>query len=148
MAALSGVRARAASYLPEVAFLTVREPRGQARAISTSRCSSTARHRNVAVVMGEDRRLLPDEDTLSVLTGFVGGYPNVFLEVDAKELPAFVNSVRDLASDADFDGLFQRYGLRRTDARFWAHSDEVHRAYRQWAPKEAGLFDYNRLENR
>ncbi|HXC41521.1 MAG TPA: fatty acid cis/trans isomerase, partial [Burkholderiales bacterium] len=86
--------------------------------------------------------------TLSLVTGFVGSYPNVFLEVDAKQLPEFVSAVRGLASEADFDGLFKRYGVSRTGAQFWAHSDEVHRAYRQWAPREAGVFDYNRLENR
>jgi len=145
LTALSGVRGRAASVLPEAAFLTVR---GTGKGNVHFTLLVNRAHRNVAVVTGEDRRLLPDEDTLSLMTGFVGGYPNVFLEVEAKDLPAFVSSVRGLASESDFDGLFKRYGIPRTSARFWAHSDEVHRAYRQWAPKEAGVFDYNRLENR
>ena len=40
------------------------------------------------------------------------------------------------------------YGVRRTDERFWAHSDALHIAWRRSAPREAGLFDYNRFENR
>ena len=56
--------------------------------------------------------------------------------------------VRGLASEADYRELLTRYGIRRTDERFWAHSDALHAAYRRWAPREAGLFDYNRFENR
>jgi hypothetical protein len=56
--------------------------------------------------------------------------------------------VSRLASEADFRDLLSRYGIRRTDERFWAHSDALTNAYRRWAPKEAGLFDYNRFENR
>jgi hypothetical protein len=41
-----------------------------------------------------------------------------------------------------------RYGVRRTDRDFWRHSDVLHRAFQQRAPIEAGLFDYNRLQNR
>jgi hypothetical protein len=40
------------------------------------------------------------------------------------------------------------HGVRRTDGRFWAHSDALRAAYDRWAPRDAGLFDYNRLENR
>ena len=38
-----------------------------------------------------------------------------------------------------------RFGLRRTDTRFWSYSDGVHAAYRRWAPVEAALFDFNRF---
>ena len=61
---------------------------------------------------------------------------------------AFVDGVRRLAAEADYQKLQTRFGTRRTDARFWAHSDSLADAYRRWAPKEAGLFDYSRFENR
>ncbi|TAJ10979.1 MAG: hypothetical protein EPO61_00505 [Nitrospirae bacterium] len=32
----------------------------------------------------------------------------------------------------------------RTSPDFWPHSDQMHKAYRQAAPIEWGLFDYNR----
>jgi hypothetical protein len=147
LAALSGVRGMPVSHLPEVAFLTVRATDGMAGGDRHFTLFANRAHRNVAVVMGEDRRLLPGEDTLSVLNGFAGAYPNAFLVVDAKDLAGFVEAVRGLASEADAGRLLERYGVRRTDARFWAHSDALHAAYRRWAPKEAGLFDYNRYDN-
>jgi hypothetical protein len=38
--------------------------------------------------------------------------------------------------------------IRRTSPAFWAASDALVDAYAQWSPLEAGLFDYNRLDNR
>ena len=44
--------------------------------------------------------------------------------------------------------LADRWGVRRSDARFWATSDALMDAYQRWAPGEAGLLDLSRLENR
>lgn len=142
---LSGLRGRAISHLPEASFVTVRDAAG--RDYHFTLLSNSA-HSNVAELMGDDKRRLPDEDTLSVLNGFVGAYPNAFFLVDAADVPAFVAAVGKLASEADFRNLLSRYGIRRTDERFWAHSDALQAAYRRWSPREAGLFDYNRFENR
>jgi hypothetical protein len=38
--------------------------------------------------------------------------------------------------------------VRRTNQAFWNQSDVFNEAYRDDAPVEHGLFDYNRLENR
>jgi hypothetical protein len=145
VAALSGLRGKAISHLPEMSFLTVRD--GGAGGDRHFSLFVNRAHRNVSVVMGEDRRLLPDEDTLSVLNGFAGAYPNAFLAVDAKELAGFVEAVRSLGSEADATRLLERYGVHRSNAHFWAHSDALHAAYRRMAPREAGRFDYNRYEN-
>jgi len=142
---LSRVRGRAVAHLPELALLTVRDAAG--RDFQFTLIGNIA-HSNVAELFNEDKRLLPDEDDLLVVNGFVGAYPNAFFLVGAAELPDFVDAVRRLGSEADTRELLTRYGIRRTDARFWAHSDALHLAYRRSMPKEAGLFDYNRLENR
>jgi len=141
---LSGLRGRAVSHLPEVALLTVQDA---GRDYHFTLISNNA-HSNVAELFNEEKRRLPDEDDLLVANGFIGAYPNAFFAVGAAELPEFVDVARGLRSAADYERLLARYGIRRTDARFWAHSDALHLAYRRWAPKEAGLFDYNRLENR
>ncbi len=142
---LSGVRGRAVSHFPEAVFLTVRGVTGGDRHLTVLSNNALA---NVAEMLGEEKRRLPDEDTLTVVNGFIGAYPNAFFVVDAVELPGFVDAFRGLASEADYRNLLARYGVRRTDERFWAHSDALMGAYRRWAPKEAALFDYNRFENR
>jgi Fatty acid cis/trans isomerase (CTI) len=142
---LSAIRGRAISHLPEASFLTVRSAAGSDYHFTLLGNSA---HSNVAELLGDSKRRLPDEDTLAVLNGFVGAYPNAFFLVAAAQLPAFAEAVRGLASDQDFGALLTRFGIRRTDERFWAHSDALIAAYRREAPREAGLFDYNRFENR
>jgi hypothetical protein len=105
-------------------------------------------HANVAELFDETERRLPDEDSVLVANGFIPAYPNAFFVVDASRLPRFVDAVSRLASEADYAALAAAYAMRRTDERFWGHSDALHIAWRRSAPREAGLFDYNRFENR
>ena len=142
---LSRTRGRAISHLPEASFFTVRDAAG--RDYHFTLLSNSA-HSNVAELLGDSKRRLPDEDDLTLVNGFIGAYPNAFFMVNAADLPGFVDGVQRLASEADYRKLLTRFGIRRTDERFWAHSDALHLAYRRWAPREAGLFDYNRFENR
>ena len=142
---LNTVRGRAASIVPETALLTVRAADGRQYHFTVLRHSA---HSNVAELLGEEKRRLPDEDQLMVLNGFVGAYPNAFWSVHETELPQFVSAVETLSSEGDYRALLDHYGIRRTDPRFWAHSDLLHQAYRDVAPREAGTLDYNRLENR
>jgi hypothetical protein len=142
---LSRIQGRAISHLPETSFLTVRTAAGSDHPFTLL---SNSAHSNVAELLGDDKRRLPDEDDATLVNGFIGAYPNAFFVVNAGELPGFVDAVRGLASEADYQKLLARYGIRRTDERFWAHSDALYAAYRRWAPREAGLFDYNRFENR
>ena len=107
-----------------------------------------AGHSNVSHVFAEGRELLPRENTLTVVPGFVGAYPNALYAVGRSDLPALRAAIGALASEADYRALADRYALRRTRADFWARSDALQDAYAAWAPVEAGLLDYNRLENR
>jgi hypothetical protein len=141
---LAGLRGRSLSYLPEAAILTVRDG---AREHHFSLIANRA-HSNVAELFGEAERRLPDEDSLLVANGFIPAYPNAFFRVDAPQLPRFVESVARLGSEADYAALIERWGVRRSHANFWPHSDALHAAWRRTAPREAGLFDYNRFENR
>jgi len=142
---LAALRGRAASFLPEFSVLTVRDASGTDRHFSLI---ANRAHSNVAELFSEAERRLPDEDGVTVASGFAAAYPNAFFKLDESQLPAFVDAVGRLASEDHYRALAASYGIRRTDPRFWAHSDELHAAWRRWAPREAGLFDYNRFENR
>jgi len=141
---LAALRGRALSHLPEAAILTVRDA---GRDYHFSLIANRA-HSNVAELFDEAERRLPDEDSLLVASGFIPAYPNAFFVVESSKLPGFVDAVARLASETGYSELLSGYGVRRTDARFWAHSDALHLAWRRSAPREAGLFDYNRFENR
>ncbi|HXC50970.1 MAG TPA: fatty acid cis/trans isomerase [Candidatus Limnocylindrales bacterium] len=139
---LSGV---ATSYLPEVTFVTLTGPDGAAEHYSLLHNSA---HNNISTLFREAAERLPAEDTVTVVSGFLGAYPNAFQNMPASEFPAYVEAISKLSSEADYSATMAKYGVRRTDPRFWAHSDALHAAYRKMAPIEAGIFDYGRYENR
>jgi hypothetical protein len=96
----------------------------------------------------EAAALQPDENTLTIVPGFVGAYPNAIMRVTPTHLPALVAGIAGLASEADYAALADRFVIRRTSPDFWAASDAMLDAYAQSAPLEAGLLDYGRLDNR
>ena len=133
------------AILPEISFLTVTGLAGGERHFTLLHNSA---HTNISTLFHEAKNRVPDEDTTTLTDGLLGAYPNAFHEVDAKDLPAFVDAVAGLKGESDYAALMSRYGIRRTDPRFWTYSDSLLAAYRKSAPIEAGIFDYNRYENR
>lgn len=141
---LSKVRGTPASLMPEDSLILYRPNEGPARLIALVRNSA---HTNVASMFNEEDRRLPEEDTLLAMNGIVGAYPNAIFTVDAVKLPQFVEAVSKLKTDTDLIHLTDRYGIRRTDPRFWPISDEIHALSKTNRPNEYGVLDYSRLEN-
>jgi hypothetical protein len=142
---LAAVKGASLSWLPEMSVLRIDGLAGGARYFTLLRNSA---HANVAHLAREKSELLPDENTLTVVPGFIGAYPNAIYRSSVAELPALRAALSGLASEADYRMLADRFAVRRTNPQFWAASDALHDAYVKWAPLEAGLFDYNRLQNR
>ena len=69
-------------------------------------------------------------------------------EINAWDNPDFVAAVARLTDEADLVKLTDRFGVRRTDRRFWPLSDALHAEWRRTAPREAAILDYSRLDNR
>lgn len=143
---LAEVKGPSLAVMPEVAFITLRGKNGRDRHYTLLHNKAFS---NITHLFGEDERRLPSEDDVTLVEGFLGAYPNAFFVVDEAELADFVDTVAALNTETDYrTKLMARYAIRRTDARFWPHSDELHAAFREQAGVEAGLFDYNRFENR
>jgi hypothetical protein len=142
---LAAVRGASLSWLPEAVVLRVDAAPNAPQYFSLLRNTG---HRNVSHLMREKGELVPDEDTLTVVPGFIGAYPNAILHATPAELPALTAALGTLASQADYGRFADRFVIRRTSAAFWPASDALAAAYKQWSPLEAGLFDYNRLDNR
>jgi hypothetical protein len=141
---LSAVRGLPAAQMPELSLLLLRRPDGTVRVASLVRNSA---HSNVAQIFDEDARRLPDEDTLQAVAGVAGAYPNALFAVAPEQLVDFVDAVTGLADPAGLTALTDRFGVRRTDRRFWPLSDALHAEWRRWAAGEAAVLDYSRLEN-
>ncbi|HET9700933.1 MAG TPA: fatty acid cis/trans isomerase, partial [Burkholderiales bacterium] len=143
--ALARVSGPSLSWLPEVVILRVDQPPQPARYFTLLRNTG---HSNVSHVFTEGQTILSAENTLTLVPGFIGAYPNALYALPGGELRGLTEAVAALASEADYRALADRYAVRRTRPDFWEHSDALQDAYAGWAPIEAGLFDYNRLENR
>ncbi len=139
---LDGLHGIAASFMAEDSFLTVRD--GE-RSSHFSILRETA-HTNVAHLFHESARQVKEEDSLTVVPGFLGAYPNALYEVDRAHLGEFVEAVARLDSEAAYRALRLRYGVLRNSEQFWPHSDRINQANRALAPIDSGLFDYNHLE--
>jgi len=104
-------------------------------------------HTNVADMFREDKRLIPADDTLTVVRGHFGLYPNFFFEIDAAQADAFASELSAVASDAAFEQFVVRHGVRRTDPRFWATSDWLRADALRANATEAGIYDLDRYDN-
>jgi hypothetical protein len=131
---LAQVKERAASLLPELSFVTVTLPDGARAHFTILRDSA---HTNVTHLLHEDE--------LTVVHGFLGADPNALFEVPRADLQAFVDAVAALEDESAYGALRRRFGLLRSSASFWAHSDQIIADHGRDGIM-AGLFDYNRLD--
>ncbi len=144
LAPLENLKGQSVTLLPQIAFVEIR---GQSDNSYVSLVRNNA-HLNITSMFGEKKSRAPQEDTLTVVPGFLGTYPNVFLTVNESDLEQFVGLVSTMRSEDDYSSLLDNFGVRRTSAEFWKQGDAFHAAYQQDAPVEYGLFDFSRLENR
>lgn len=133
------------SYLPEVAFVQLLKQNGQTESYSLVH---NRMHSNNAQLFDEQERLIPEEDRVTIVKGFIGTYPNMFFQVHERELEDFADAIEQMVKAEDYTALVERYGVRRTAPWFWRVADTFVDAYKKDQPVEAGLFDLNRYQNR
>lgn len=142
---LSGLRGRSLQWLPQLVIIKVEAAHGDPLWLTLINNSA---HKNVAEIFFEDRRRLPEEDTLSLVKGLLGAYPNAYWVVPQSQLPELGQRIATLSGEDDYAQLMDRFGVRRTNPRFWSLSDQAHLALREQDRVGFGMLDYNRLENR
>jgi len=116
------------------------------RAISYTMVHNRA-HTNVAYMFDEKERLVPSDDTLTIVRGYLGSYPNFAFDVEASDLEKFRDALTDVDSADDLERLASRFGVRRTSPAFWSTMDWMTADFAKRQPTAAGLFDLGRYEN-
>jgi len=139
LARLSAINGAAASWLPELSFVTVQT------GVHFTIARDSA-HTNVTHLFGEEDRRITIEDALSVVPGTLGAYPNALFEVAQKDIDAFVDAVSKLDGEPAYRALRARFGVLRSSARFWPFTDRIQSDHLKALPIASGLFDYNRLD--
>ncbi|CAH2032676.1 fatty acid cis/trans isomerase [Trichlorobacter ammonificans] len=128
-------------YNANLAYLRIRQREGTDRVVSLV---VNRWHDNVAFLLGENGRLNAARDDVDFIPGLIGSYPNYFFDVRAEELPDFFDLMAHFSgSSRDLERL-ARYGINRSDDRFWETYDWFQQRLNRDEPVRGGLLDLNR----
>jgi len=144
LARLNNMTGEAVAILPQVSYLMVTGEQGE----FVYTIVNNSAHSNVAHLFAENDRRIPAEDTLTVLSGVVGTYPNAFFQVSEQQLGEFVSVFEQIKTPDDYTILKDKFAIRRTSNEFWRYADKLHTWYKKHQAPSAGLLDFNRLENK
>ena len=147
MRRLSSLKGDTLQYMPDVAMVRVGFDSGAHPDRVYTLVLNKGYSNLTSMFQDEDRRSRSD-DTLTVVRGITGTYPNFFFTVSAANINDFTSSYVAIRSPEQLNRFTERYGLRRTDPAFWAGADWFQATYRELEPVEAGVLDLSRYENR
>jgi hypothetical protein len=86
----------------------------------------------------------PKKDTIDFVKGYIGSYPNVFVQVNYKDLPEFFDILKNFDGSLKYKLKFKKYFISRNDPKFWETFDWFQNDFNKSDPINAGLFDLNR----
>ncbi len=136
------------SVFPDVAFVRIQLQNPQ-KDFSYTLIRNKA-YKNVTSFFADEserNRADLDEDTMTVVTWQEGAYPNFFFSVPLSEVDTFVEHCTAIRNQEDYEAFVNRYGVRRTDPKFWPMADWFQAESMQSKPVTSGLFDLNRYRN-
>lgn len=145
MRKLANLKGKEINALPEVSFLRIKTKIADKDPVYT--LIRNKKLLNVSFIFAENIRREPEKDTLTVIPGFIGSYPNVFFAIPQLELNDFIEQLTLTQSDQERDVFYSHYGVRRTNPEIWKYYDWFNDKYLKEQPETAGLFDMNRYEN-
>ena len=101
-------------------------------------------HDNVNSLFLERYRLDPSKDTIDIIDGSVGSYPNMFIVLKANELRKFLTLVSKYDGSLEQKEALLRFFISRKDKDFWKVYDWFQEWYLKKEPIYGGLYDLNR----
>jgi hypothetical protein len=144
LSALAGTDGAWLRFLPDLSLVRLRDDNRETTVYSLIRDKA---HTNVALLLGESLRREPDRDRLTVAPGVVGAYPNFHFDVAQADLSAFVDNLKAMTSPGDWIAVVDRFGVRRSDPRFWEVYDAMNAALVSTATTDQGVLDLGRYRD-
>jgi hypothetical protein len=102
---------------------------------------------NSLLSMGDPQARDPANDTYTVLRDFSGSYPNFYMVVPYEQLEDAMEEFSTVDTLDGYQTMMAKYGIRRTNRRFWENADWFQQQYAEEQPVEAGILDLNRYGN-
>ena len=148
MASITHIKGLPLDVFPDLAFVQVVNKQDPEKIVAYTLVRNKA-YKNVSSIFeDEDRRDL-DNDTMTVIKGLEGSYPNFFYIVDLDETEP-VNEGDEIISiknRRDYEKFVANFGIRRTSNTFWQTADWFQARAREEQPILSGIYDLNRYRN-
>jgi hypothetical protein len=87
-----------------------------------------------------------ENDTITLVKGIEGTYPNQFIELEEESIDQFLGDIKTISTLQDYQKFISKYAIRRTQPDFWEYSDWFIESYKKTQPKRAGILDLNRYQ--
>ncbi len=101
-------------------------------------------HENVALLFSESSRLDSTKDTVNYIEGFVGSYPNVYVEVNQDDLNEFFNLLKNYKHNNVNKRKILKFVVNRANPNFWNSFDWFNNEFKKQDSLNYGLMDLNR----
>ena len=101
-------------------------------------------HDNVNSMFSEADTLDSSKDTIDIISGSVGSYPNLFAVVEIADFPEFIDLLQNGKEGEKYEHVFKKFFISRSDPKFWETYDWFQKRFDEQVPREAGLYDLNR----
>ena len=147
LASLNSLSAQQATLMPETTMIVVKDDQNSDN-IDVFTALRNSAHYNVNSLFEEDENREPSKDSITLVHGLLGSYPDAFWYINASDVTASIEKLKTIKGEADYQALLDNVAMRRTNPNFWAFSDKLIQWSSEHYPIEGGLLDYNRLEDR
>jgi hypothetical protein len=144
---LSDIEGEITDVFPNITFLRVKIDGTLENDLVYTIVRNKSYLNTASLTAGENTRI-KSEDTIDIVKGFVGAYPNFFLEIDYTRLDDFISQYASVDSYDAYHALVDSYGIRRTNTEFWKSADWFYAKHQYDNNVYAGLFDLGRYKNR
>jgi len=129
--------------VPDVTFIhVVAQNRDEDLAYTVIRNKALS---NNSFMFGEERRRIVEDDTLTIVKGHMGSYPNAFLRVHIDQIHNFAKDYIKIKDQLTYYNFARQYAVGRTSPDFWEEADWHYQKYLKEQPIDAGQFDMFRF---
>lgn len=141
---IARIKGTPVQIVPDVAFLRIVVDDGENDMIySVIRNKALS---NNSFMFGEERRRIRDDDTITIVKGYIGDYPNAFCRIKFDQIEDAAQKYGELRDKIDYYYFGMDHAVRRTSPDFWEEADRHYRRCLADRPVEGGQFDLNRFE--
>jgi hypothetical protein len=126
---------------PELSFLIIEK---EGRIERTYSILHHREHENLSWIMSENSRLSPEQDSLTILPGIMGAYPNQFLVVEEAVLPQMIDQILSIKGKKEYRQLAKDFFVDRYSPKIWDIYDTLNAQLLAEEPVEAGILDLSR----